>query len=1070
MICDECGALNPEAASFCFSCGVRLRGALARPLAERRLIHVVFCDLVGSTPLSERLDPEDLRGLLLHFQSICADAVAHFEGHLAQFLGDGALIYFGYPRAHEDDAQRAVRAALQVVRAVSGGPVVGQRVRVRVGIHSGLVVVGEVGVQGHRAELAVGETPAVAERVQAEAAPDTVVMTEATERLVRGFFATADMGLRPLRGRAQPVRLFAVAGESGARNRLEAATPAGLTPFVARADEMAQLLQCWQRARDGQGRVVAIRGEAGVGKSRLVEAFKVNLGEERFDVIQGACSEYLRNTAFHPLASALDYEVRQNRAAGSARRPALLEHYAARFRLAPSDAARVLSDLISVSLDDKIVLAESPSGKRRQLTMDGLSSWVLDSENESPRLVIVEDLHWADASTLELVAAMSERLASRRVLMILTFRPELHLPDGVGDASTVLSLPPLGRADAARVASSVARGKSLPDELTRQLEEWTKGVPLYIEEFVKGVLESGALIEKDDRFELVGSLPKSVVPETLAGPLTARIDRLSTAKPVAQWASVLGREFRYDMLAEISGLSPQRLKEAVERLTNAEIVVERPAQSGAIYRFRHALLRDAAYKSLLLADRRAIHRRTVEVLRDRFGELAENRPEIVAYHAAEAGLAELAVSEWQRASEKALAAAANWEALAHIDEGVRQLALLPEGKDRHERQLAFELARGPALMAVKGYQAPEVEETYRRARALCETLGDPSRLYFVLWGLWAHQFVAGELGAARAFGEQVLDLAQRTGDPALLVPAYHALGYTLCYTADFERSLELARAGIALFDIEVERRNLQAFQFSSTVALHHFAGVCLWMLGFADQALLEARRAIDLAKAMGHPPALAYAHSALTWGASFLVGDGEAIETAAREATELSRDEKFSLWPLLVQVFRGWSAVAGGDAQAGLASMQGGYAAFRSSGGGILRTTMRALIAQAREKAGDARGALEVVSAGISDIASTHEHNYEPELHRIRGEVLGSERSGPLRSDRDAEASLRAALELARDQRALSLELRAALSLEEFLRERGRAEEGRDIVRQVYGSFTEGFDTPDLRAARARMG
>jgi predicted ATPase len=370
-------------------------------------------------------------------------------------------------------------------------------------------------------------------------------------------------------------------------------------------------------------------------------------------------------------------------------------------------------------------------------------------------------------------------------------------------------------------------------------------------------------------------------------------------------------------------------------------------------------------------------------------------------------------------------------------------------------------------MAVKGYQAPEVEETYRRARSLCETLGDPSRLYWVLWGFWANQFVAGELGAARAFGEQVLAIAERTGDSALLVPAYHALGYTLCYTADFQRALELARAGIALFDLSVERRNVQAFQFSSTVALHQFAGVCLWMLGFADQACTEAEEAIALAKALGHPPTLAYAHSALTWGAPFLVGDREAVESAAAEATELSRDEKFSLWPLLVQVFRGWSTVAAGDAEAGLANMEEGYAAFRRSGGGILRTTMRALTAQARLRAGDAPGALEILSEALLDIASTKEHNYEPELHRIRGEVLAKRLSGP--KDQEAEASLWTALKLARGQGARSLELRAAVSLDAFLGERGRANEGRTLLRQVYASFTEGLETRDLRAARTAL-
>jgi class 3 adenylate cyclase/predicted ATPase len=1070
MICDECRTTNPDTATFCLSCGVRMDEGVPRPLAERRLLHVVFCDLVGSTPLSEQLDPEDLRSLLQHFQRVCVDVVARFKGYVAQFLGDGALIYFGYPLAQEDDALRAAHAGLQIVRALSTGTLGGHRVKVRVGIHSGLVVVGEVGVAGHRTELAVGETTTVAERVQAEAEPNAVVMTEATERLVRGFFEMKDLGPRTLRGRTHPVRVFTVLGESGARSRLEAGKIAGLTPFVARSEEMALLFRRWEEAHHGLGCVVSIRGEAGVGKSRLVEAFKTALSASQpLDAIHCGCSEYLRNTAFHPFAAALEQEMLRKGTTASVRVHELIEQYAARFGLSPPYAARVLSDLLSIPLDDGEAVVEPPPARRRQLTMDALSSWLLNTQSEVPRLAVVEDVHWADASTLELIAAISERVSSRHVLIVLTLRPELHLPGALGDPSAVLSLPPLAWSDGSRIASWIARGKSLPEELTGRLDEWTKGVPLYIEEFTKGLLESGALIERQDRFELASALPRDLVPETLTGPLTARIDRLSTAKPVAQWASVLGREFRYDMLAAVSGLSPSDLKEAIDRLIESGIVVESVTQPGALFQFHHALLRDAAYKSLLLADRRAIHRRIVEALQSQFGAFADSRPEIVAHHAAEAGLPELAVAEWQRASEKALARAANWEALGHIDEGARQLGQLAEGTKRHERQLALELVRGPALMAVKGYQASEVKETYRRAYAICERLGDPSRLYSVLWGFWANHFVAGELGPARDFGEQVLTVAERTQDPALLVPAYHALGYTLCYTADFERSLALARAGIALFDMEVERRNVQAFQFSSTVALHHFAAVSLWMLGFPEQASREARKAVDLAETLEHPPSLAYAHSALTWGAPFLVGDLGAVNAAALQATELSRGEKFSLWPPLVQVFHGWSAVAAGAIDAGLAKMREGHATCRGAGVGILRTTIAALTGQAKWKAGDARGALETLSKALTEIASTHEHNFEPEVHRIRGEVLSSGVSTSPQSDDEAEASLRTALSLARKQRARSLELRVAVSLSVFLRERRQTEEGRALVRQVYGHFTEGFETPDLRAARAAI-
>ncbi len=1056
MICDDCQTDNSEAANFCQSCGARLRSVMARPSAERRPMHVVFCDVVGSTPLSEQLDPEDLRRLLQHFQSVCAGIVSRFEGYLAQFLGDGVLVYFGYPRAHEDDATRAVRAGLEIVRAVSRSVVGGRTLQVRVGIHSGLVVVGEVGVPGRRAELAVGETPNVAARVQAEAEPDTVAISQATERLVRGFFSLEDLGPRSLRGLTNPVRVFSVLAESGARTRLEAAKATGLTRFVARSEEMRFLLQNWDETSRGQGRVISVRGEAGVGKSRLVEALKTKLAAETVQVLHCACSEYLRNSAFHPLAAVLESESQPT--------AEWLAGCASRFGLSPAGADQVLTDLLSNPADRAALPSDLPPTRRRQLTMEALSNWLLSTEGDFPKLAILEDVHWADASTLELIETAAQRVSNRRVLMLLTFRPDFPAQWTLGNPLAVLQVRPLLRSEASLMATCVAGGKALPPALTDRLNEWTNGVPLYIEEFTKGLLESGVLIEKEDRFELSGPLPKGVIPETLAGPMAARIDRMGSAKPVVQLAAVMGMEIRHDMLAAVSELSEGALAEALERLLAAELVVESAVEPGRVFSFRHALIRDASYNSLLLTNRREIHRRIAHVMEKQFPEFAASRPEIFAYHASEAGLAELAATQWQRASEGALARAANWEALAHIDEGKRQLEHLAEGPARYERQLVFELARGPALMAVKGFAAPDVMETYRRANNLCEKLGDPSRLSSVMWGHWANKFVGGQLVPARDLGEQLFRLAESTHDPARLVPACHALGYTLCYIGEFERALELARLALSAFDLEAERKNVRLFQFSSAIALHHTASVSLWMLGFPDQAAAAARAAIALAEVLAHPPSLAYAHSALTWGAPFLLGDFDALDSAAQEAIVLSREEEFSLWPPLVQVFRGWSMVASGNVHVGLAHMREAFARYRATGGGILRPTIGALLAEATWKAGSAEDALAVIAITLAEIASTQEHNYEPELFRVRGEVQAN-----LGSEADAEESFRLALALARQQRARSLELRAAVALSAFLRERSRASEGRAVLLEVYGAFTEGLDTHDLRAARGLL-
>ncbi|MDP9149288.1 MAG: AAA family ATPase [Myxococcota bacterium] len=1057
MICADCDTENTDAANFCLSCGVRLRSPASRPTAERRPMHVVFCDVVGSTTLSEQLDPEDFRSLLQHFQSVCATVVSRFEGYLAQFLGDGVLVYFGYPRAHEDDACRAVRAGLEIVRTVSRTEVGGRKLQVRVGIHSGVVVVGKVGVSGRRAELAVGETPNVAARVQSQAEPDTVAISQATERLVRGFFSLEDLGPRSLRGLKNAVRVYSVIAESGARTRLEAAQAGGLTRFVARTEEMGVLLRNWDETTRGQGRVLSIRGEAGVGKSRLVEAFKAKLPADGVEVVHCACSEYLRNSAFHPLAATLQNESKPD--------VDWLARCARRFGLSPAQADGVLADVLSDQSDRAAAPSDLPPSRRRQLTMEALSNWLLSMDGGACKLAILEDVHWADASTLELIEATARRLTLSRVLLLLTFRPDFRARWTLGEGMPVLHLRPLLRSDASLMASFVAGRKALPTALADRLNDWTNGVPLYIEEFTKGLLESGALIEREDRFELSGPLPRNLIPETLAGPMAARIDRMGSAKPVVQLSAVMGMEIRRDMLAAVADLEERTLSEALERLLSAELLVDSTTDPGRVFHFRHALIRDAAYNSLLLTDRRDIHGRIFETIQRDFPELAENRPEIVAYHASEAALPEVAATHWQRASERALARAANWEALAHIDEGQRQLQRLADAPARYERQLVFELARGPALMAVKGFAAPEVVETYRRANDLCKKLGDPSRLGSVMWGNWANKFVAGQLVAARDLGEQLLRLAESTQERALLVPASHALGYTLCYCGEFERAVELALPALSTLDLESERTNTRLFQFSSAVALRHTASVSLWMLGFPDQALVHAREAIRLAEALAHPPSMAYAHSALTWGAPFLLGDFVALDAAAQEAIVLSREEAYSLWPPLVQVFRGWSTVSSGDVHAGLAHMHEAYGEYRATGGGILRPTIGALLAEATWKAGAADDALAIITTALSEIESTQEHNFEPELFRVRGEVQAY-----LGLDMDAEASFGAAQSLARRQRARSLELRAALALSAFLSARHRGGEGRALVKEVYDTFTEGLETPDLRAARAVLG
>src|SRR4051794_12063497 len=735
--------------------------------AERRQLTVAFVDLVGSTELNRRLDPEDMCELIRAYQNLVAGEVTRFEGHVAMYMGDGVLAYFGWPRAHEDAAERAVRAGLAVAAGVPGiAAPTGERLAARVGVATGPVVVGELIGSGEAREREVfGETPNLAARLQGLAEPGAVVVAEGTRRLVGGLFVYSDLGPRSLKGFAEPVRAWRVLGEGAAESRFDARQAGAATPLVGREHELGLLLDRWERAKDGEGQVALLSGEPGIGKSRLVRALQERLVGEPHTVLGQFCSPYHANSALHPVICLLERAARLGRDEPPEERLAKLEAVLGRSGDRLDEAVPLLAALLGIPTGTRYpALTLTPEAQKRR-TLRALVDQLAGPAAQLPVLALYEDVHWIDPSTLELVGLVIERIRQLRVLVLITFRPEFQ-PPWTGQAHvTALSMSRLARRQGAALVARVTGDKPLPAAIVEQIVARTDGVPLFVEELTKTILESGLLADAGDHYELHGPLPPLAIPTTLHDSLMARLDRLAPVKEVAQIGAVIGREFSHELLAAVTPMPGDLLDAAVQRLVDSELVFRRGTPPEATYSFKHALVQDAAYQSLLRSKRRQLHARIAQALERRFLDAGEAGPEVLAWHLTAAGLAERAIPYWRRAGESAAGRSDNAEAVAHLSKTLELLGTLPDTPERTEEELALRLAIGGPLIAAKGYAAPEVEQTYGRASALCDQLGRSAELFPVLRGLWNCYLVRGELRRAHDLAERLVGLAEEQGAP-----------------------------------------------------------------------------------------------------------------------------------------------------------------------------------------------------------------------------------------------------------------------------------------------------------------
>jgi class 3 adenylate cyclase/predicted ATPase len=1035
---------------------------------ERRQLSVMFCDLVGSTALSGRVDPEELQEIISNYHNACANVIERFNGYVAKYLGDGLLVYFGYPVAHEDDARRAVRAALGIVEELEGraasAPDPGDGLaplQVRIGIHTGLVVVGEIGVGERRESSAiVGETPNLAARIQQVAEPNTVAISSTTHALVDGFFSFEDLGAQELKGISGPVRIYRVVSESSAQSRFEAAGDIEPTPLVGREEELRLLLRHWQQAQNGDGQVVLLSGEAGIGKSRLLRELReevVKVGGAR---IEFRCSPYHQNSSLYPCIQHLHRVLGLARGDSPEAGLRKLETKLSEYRFPRGDTAALLASLLSLPSPDGATSLNLNSQKQKEKTQEALLAWILEEAQRQPICCAWEDLQWADPSTLEFLSLFLRQAPSSRILAILTFRPEFTPPRSSHFSQIMLRR--LGHDESTKIVEEIS-GRRLPPEVLRQIVSKTDGVPLFIEELTRTVIGSGLLRETDGQYELAGPLPPLAIPNTLQDSLAARLDRLGGAREIAQIASTIGREFSYEVLAALQAFDELTLQRGLLELVSAELVYQRGFPPDATYVFKHALVRDAAYHSLLKSRRQQLHQRIGRVLEMQFAEIATTQPELLAYHFTEAGLKEEALSYWQQAGTRTAERFANAEAISHFATALHLLSSMPESALRTERELNLQMSLGPVLIAARGNASAEVEQVYLRARELCERTGKTNQLFPVLFGLRSVYLVRGEIIRAHELSEQLVELAQAENDTDHLIEARLALGNTSHLQGMLVPGRIQFEQALQLYDPSRHRSHVSVYGLDPALFCRCKITWLLWFLGFPDQALESARRLVDFAKEVSHPHSLVLAliHACVVhefrreWRSDQLV---------AEEVAKLCAEQGFASLLGQANAYVGRAMAEQGHVEEGIALVKRGLAEMRAAGAVLYQVKFLSDLAQSCRRAGRTAEGLEAVAEALAMIDKTAEHLCEPELWRLKGEL--ALQGGLQGCDGEADQSFLKAIDIARQQEAKSWELRATTSLCRLWQQMGRSEEARRLLADIYGWFTEGFDTGDLREAR----
>ena len=1036
----------------------------ARDAAERRQVTVMFSDLVGSTALSARMDPEDLREIIAAYQKCVAEMVRRFGGFVAKYLGDGALVYFGYPEAHEDDAERAVQAGLELIAAVSALKTRAS-LQTRVGIATGLVVVGDLVGSGEAQERGiVGETPNLAARLQGIAEPNTVVIAEGTRKLLGTLFELEDLGLKDLRGIAGQVRAWAALRTSSVESRFEALHAAGLTALVGREEEIELLRRRWSRAKSGEGQVVLLSGEAGIGKSRLTAVLVESLTPEPHTRLRYFCSPQHTDSAFYPIIGQME------RAAG------LLHDDMPRQKLDKFDAllvqtstsledAALIAEMLSLRDDGRYPVLELTPQQRRHKMLEALTAQMETLSRQNPVLMIFEDAHWSDPTSLEAFSRVVDRIRTLRVLLIVTFRPEFE-PPWIGQPHvTALTINRLTERDVSAMIDRVVGNKRLPAGIRQDIIERTDGIPLFVEETTKAVLEA----ETDgaaDRVAAAVPSPALAVPASLHASLMARLDRLGgPTKELAQVAAAIGREFAHALLATVLPKSEGELGPALDRLMAAGLLFRRGVPPHATYLFKHVLVRDAAYGSLLRNQRQQLHALIAAAVETQFPEIVATQPEWLAQHCDKAGWPEKATQYWRAAGEQAVRRAANVEAIEHFRRALLRNAERSAGVESARTELATLSQLGPALMSIHGWAAPVVGEVLERAASVARQLETSRDLAAPLTSLWLFRYARGELDQSDEISDEIFRIAQKLDDPELTLQAHHAaapLRWVRGFHSEANRHFESC---LGLYDEERHAQHRYLYMGHDPAVCAMAVGASVkWALGFPDQAAGLEQRALVLARRLQHIPSLAHALS-FNAQSQVLRRDVAAVAASTEELLPICQEYKLAQPGALAMIDLGWALVHLGDIRDGFARLAEGLDQLDRIGVRIWLSRGKRMNAEACLAAEHYDEGLEEVRRAISIANEIGLQGDIPRLCLLQGELLLHISGRKL----EMEGCFRSALEAADAQGARGWALRAMTSMARLLAERSERMQAYDLLNPIYASFTEGVDTRDLKEAKTLL-
>ena len=1024
--------------------------------AERRQLTVMFCDLVGSTELSQQLDPEDMREVNRAYQDACKAAIERFEGYVARYMGDGVLAYFGYPQAHEDDAERAIHAALAIVDSVTGLRSADEHsqiaLAVRLGIATGPVVVGDLIGEGASQENAVvGDTPNLAARLQALCAPNTIVVGPGTHELASGRFEYESLGNHDLKGMSDAVHAWRVIAPASTESRFEATHRAGFTPMVGRENEISLLLERWHQAKEGDGQVVLLSGEAGIGKSRITETLRERTSDDDSIRLRYQCSPYHTNSALYPVIQSLEHAAQLRTEDANNTRLDKLESLLARGASDTGAALSLIGPLLSIQSDGRYATSELTPEQQKAATLQTLVEQMDGLSRRRSVLMIFEDAHWADPTSLELLELIVERVQALPIMVVITFRPEFTSPWTMHSHLTALTLNRFTRTLAAAMVEKVSAGKTLSDEVLDQIIEKTDGVPLFVEELTKTILESGAVSD-------------AVIPTTLHDSLMARLDRLGAVKEVAQSASVIGREFGFDLLAIVSPLSFAALHDALDQLVDAELVFRRTRMQGEMFIFKHALVQDAAYESLLKSTRRDLHERIAESLQSRFPEIAEAQPELLGRHYTEAGIPDRALASWHRAAERAVERSANLEAITYFNKALSLVDALPDTPDRQRLELTLQTAIAGPLITIEGYGARATGQAFARAQELSAIVGASAELFPVMYGRWVFGVSWQRYADSIQVAKQFVELAHQQSDTGPILMAHRVTGVTQFQMGQPGDAQENLSKVFELYD-PAEHAPLR-FKFGQDpyAAALAFSSLCLWQLGYPEQAESAIHRSIERAHELDHINTIAYV---TLFGASVLYhlnGNLSALEEVTADIGSLAEEHGLTMWKMLNSVFDGWLSVRRDGDPSGISRMREGLDAAEKTFPYEMPYRL-SLLAEAHLACGEPDAGIEVIDEALEMAAATGDRSFEADFFRVKAELLLSSSHPPA----EAESCLLDSLRVAKDQDARLFELRSATMLAQLWADDGKRDKAAELLTPIYNWFTEGFQTATLKAARSLL-